>query len=189
MWNISRPVAGAVGIAVDAAEERRRVRVGGQGGEPLGPHPAQALTGQLVDAVVGDALGALAHGDQAAAGEFEVVTLCGEHRRGVAAFGHDRRTLRPHGNWFSVCYRSQDRRTGDGSTLSRARLLEGPRNVAQRGEVLTLSRAGLLEGPRNVAQRGEVLPLPRAGLLEGPRNVAQRGKVSWLPARLQPQLE
>ena len=45
---------------------------------------------QLVDAVVGDAVGGRAHGDQAVAGEFEVGAF-GEQNRIV---GHDRSTLR-----------------------------------------------------------------------------------------------
>ena len=50
-------LARRVRVAVGAAEERRRVRVGGQRLEPLGAQPAEALAGEFVDAVVGDAVG------------------------------------------------------------------------------------------------------------------------------------
>ena len=64
MWNDLD--AAVLGVAVGAAEERRCVGVGGQRGEPFGAHPAEAVAGQLVDAVVGDPVGGLLHRAQAA---------------------------------------------------------------------------------------------------------------------------
>jgi hypothetical protein len=60
------------GVTVGAAEERRCVGVGGQGGEPLRTHAAETLAGQGIDAVVGDRRGALLHRYQALAGPGEM---------------------------------------------------------------------------------------------------------------------
>ena len=62
-------------VAVGPAEEGRGVGVGSQRVESPGAQPAEALAGQLVDPVVRDALGAGAHGVQAAPGQIEVGTL------------------------------------------------------------------------------------------------------------------
>ena len=62
-------------VAVGAAEERRRVRVGVQAGQPLRADASEALAGQLVDAVVGDLFRGLAHRHQAGPGEIEMGTF------------------------------------------------------------------------------------------------------------------
>ena len=72
-----------VGVAVSAAEERRRLGIGGQRLEPLSAQAAQALAGQGVNPVVGDALGRGPHDIQAAAGELEVDPLGVQHLRAV----------------------------------------------------------------------------------------------------------
>ena len=72
-------------IAVGAAEERRGVGFGRQRGEALRPHPSQALAGQGVHAVVGDAFGALDHLREAGSGDLQLEAFGGEN--GIV--GHD----------------------------------------------------------------------------------------------------
>ena len=88
----------AAGVAIGTPEERRRVRLGAECGQPLRAHPAEALAGQGVDAVVGDRVGGQAHLVQAVAREVQVDAFLGEwvggfvgDRIGVGA--HDRPTL------------------------------------------------------------------------------------------------
>jgi hypothetical protein len=57
-------------VAVDAPEERRSFRLGGQRGEPLRTDPAEGVAGEFVDPVVGDVIGRFAHRRKAGAGEF-----------------------------------------------------------------------------------------------------------------------
>ena len=83
-----------VAVAVDAPEERGRVRVGTQRSEPLGAQSAQRLAGKFVDPVVGDGRGAGRHLGQAAARDLEVVAF-GEQLRIIR---HDEQTLRAPGN-------------------------------------------------------------------------------------------
>ena len=62
------PGTSVVPVAVDAAEERRRVGVGVEGVEALAAQLAQCVARQLVNAVIGDVAGGLAHAREAGAG-------------------------------------------------------------------------------------------------------------------------
>ena len=84
MWKDSGPVGSSSSRSV-------RPKNGGASGsaverlQPLGADPAQALAGEFVHAVVGDAFGGLSHRDQAAPGEFEMVFFSGQY----CIVGHD----------------------------------------------------------------------------------------------------
>ena len=79
MWKTSAVPVPVVGVAVGPAEERRGVRVGGQGLRAARPAAGRGLAGQLVDAVVGDALGGGPHGDQAPFRQFELSPFGVQH--------------------------------------------------------------------------------------------------------------
>ena len=71
-------------------EARLLWEIGLEGCEALGPDLAERVRGQLVHAVVGDAVGRVAHGGQAAAGEVEMAAF--GYEDGIV--GHSRTTLR-----------------------------------------------------------------------------------------------